>query len=255
MSKTILVVPDQHAHPDYNNDRADLVAKVIMDLQPEIVVNIGDGWDMTSLASYDKGKRSFHGKSYSKDIEAGLDFQDRMWSPVKARKKKLPDSYFFIGNHEERIDRALDMTPELVGTMGYKDLQLKNWYDETIPYVGSTPGYKIIEGVAFAHYFISGVMGRAISGEHPAYTLITKNFQSCVQGHTHVLDFCERTMADKRKVMSVICGVYQDYEAPWAGVVNDLWWRGLVILHNVENGAFDLETVSIERLRKVYGKS
>jgi hypothetical protein len=253
VSKTILVVPDQHAHPDYNNDRADLLAKTIIDLQPDIVVNIGDGADMTSLASYDKGKRSFHGKSYDKDVKAHLDFQSRMWDPVKARKKRLPDRYYFIGNHEQRIDRALDMAPELEGTIGYKDLELRQYYDEVIDYEGGTPGVKVIEGVAFAHYFITGIMGRPISGEHPAYSLITKNFQSCVQGHTHVLDFCERTTADRRKVMSVVCGVYQDYEAPWAGNVNDLWWRGLVILHNTDGGQFDLETVSLQRLKKVYG--
>lgn len=252
MSKTILVVPDQHAHPDYDNSRADLLAKVILDLQPDVVVNIGDGADMTSLASYDKGKRSFQGKSYDKDIQAHLDFQDRMWSPVKARKKKLPDRYYFIGNHEERIDRALDLAPELEGTIGYSDLQLRNWYDEVVPYSGGTPGIKVIEGVAFAHYFITGIAGRAVAGEHPAYSLLSKNFQSCVQGHSHTLDFCERTNAEGHKMMSVVCGVYQDYDAPWAGNINDLWWRGLCILHNCEDGQFDLETVSLDRLKKLY---
>lgn len=252
MSKTILVIPDGHAHPDFNNDRADLLAKVIVDLQPDIVVNIGDGADMTSLASYDKGKRSYHGKSYEKDINSYLDFQSRTWDPVKARKKKLPDRYYFIGNHEERIDRALDLAPELEGTIGYKDLRLDDYYDEVIYYEGGTPGVKVIEGVAFAHYFITGISGRSISGEHPAYTLLTKNFQSCVQGHAHVLDFCERTQAEGKKMMSLVCGVYQDYDAPWAGAINDLWWRGVCILHNTDDGQFDLETVSMDRLKKIY---
>ncbi len=250
--KNLLVIPDQHAHPDFNNNRADWLGKLIIDTRPEIVVNIGDAADMSSLASYDKGKRSFQGRSYAKDVNAHLDFQERLWQPIKKQKKKMPDRYFFVGNHCQRIDRALDLSPELVGTIGYKDLCLNDFYNEVIPYEGDTPGMKIIEGTAFAHYFITGVMGRGIGGEHPAYTLLTKNFQSCVQGHTHTLDFCERTNAEGKKIQGLVCGVYQDYDSPWAGERNKIWWKGVVLLKNIENGQFDLETISLDRLRKEY---
>jgi hypothetical protein len=46
--------------------------------------------------------------------------------------------------------------------------------------------------------------------------------------------------------------VYQDYKSEWAGEVNKLWWRGVVIKRNVENGAYDPEWVSIERLKREY---
>src|SRR5690606_29360002 len=115
---------------------------------------------------------------YHKDVLIHNDFQDRIWSLVKKTKKKLPDRYFFIGNHEQRIDRALDLSPELEGVISYKDLNLDDYYNEVIFYEGDTPGIKIIEGIAIAHYFTSGVMGNAISGEHQAYTMLTKNFKS-----------------------------------------------------------------------------
>jgi len=217
------------------------------------VVNIGDGADLESLALYDKGKRSFAGKSYAGDVESYLDSQSRTWDAVKARKKKMPDRYFFIGNHEQRIDRALDLSPELEGTIGYKDLQLDEYYDEVIPYTGNTPGIKNIEGILFGHYFITGVMGRSISGEHPAYSLLTKKFKSAVQGHTHLLDYCVRTNGDDDKIFGLVCGVFQDYDAPWAGEINKLWWRGVVILDNVEDGQFDLRCISLKQLEKAYG--
>lgn len=253
MSKKLLLIPDGHSNPQFHNKRFDYLSQFIIDEKPDIVVNIGDGADMESLASYDKGKRSFAGKSYAKDVESFVDAQERLWEPVKARKKKMPDRYYFIGNHEERIERALDLSPELTGTIGYKDLRLGDYYDEVIPYVGGTPGVKAIEGIAFAHYFITGVMGRAVSGEHPAYSLITKNLKSSVQGHTHVLDYCMRTGTDGNKTQALVCGVYQDYDSPWAGMINNLWWRGVVILDNVEDGQFDLRTVSLKNLEKVYG--
>lgn len=253
MSKSLLVIPDQHAEDGFDNDRADFLSKYIIDTKPDIVVNIGDAADMTSLSSYDKGKRSFQGKSYAKDIQAHLDFQDRVWAPVKSKKKKMPDRYFFLGNHCQRIERALDLSPELAGTVGYDDLQLEDYYNEVIWYDGDTPGIKIIEGIAFAHYFITGVSGKPVSGEHQAYTLLSKNFQSCVQGHTHTLDFCDRVNANGKRIQGLVCGVYQEHQSPWAGERNKLWWRGLVTLNNVEDGQFDPQFVSLQSLRKEYG--
>ena len=82
MSKTHLIIPDSHAHPDYNNNRYDWIGKLILDLKPDVLINIGDTADMPSLSAYDKGKASFHGRNYEKDINAHLDAQERMWGPI-----------------------------------------------------------------------------------------------------------------------------------------------------------------------------
>jgi len=39
----------------------------------------------------------------------------------------------------------------------------------------------------------------------------------------------------------------------WAGLTNDLWWRGVVVKHNVENGVYDPEFISLQRLKDIYG--
>ena len=77
MGKDYCIVPDIHAHPNHHNDRADWLGKFILDRKPDVVVNMGDTFDMPSLSSFDKGKASFHGASYEKDINSGLDFLDR----------------------------------------------------------------------------------------------------------------------------------------------------------------------------------
>ena len=252
-SKIHLIVPDPHAHPDHNNDRADLLAKLIIDLRPDVVVNLGDQWDMSSLSGYDKGRKSFEGRSVKRDIDAGKEFSERMWGPVKASKKRLPRRIFLEGNHEQRIRRAVDEARQLDGWLGIKDLEIDRWYDEFVPYNGNTPGTITIDGITYAHYFVSGVMGRNIGGEHPAYSLLTKEFVSCTAGHIHVLDWCERTTVNGRKIMGLVAGVFQDYNSDWAGEVNKLWWRGVVIKRNVENGTYDPEFISLARLKKEYG--
>jgi len=253
MSRSHLVIPDAHAHPDFDNDRFDWLSSLVRDLRPDVVVNLGDGADMPSLCGYDKGKKSFHGRTYRKDIDAFLESQDRLWSPLRRSKKKLPFSVYLIGNHEERIGRALELQSELEGTISYGDLELPRWYDQVVGYDGGSPGIVSIDGVDYAHYFISGVMGRAIGGEHPAYSLVTKRLRSSTCGHVHTADYCIRTDGAKRKVMGCVAGVYQDYRAGWAGGANDLWWRGVIYKTHVEDGTYNIRFISLDEIKKEYG--
>lgn len=218
-------------------------------------MNIGDGADMPSLSSYDKGKRSFQGRAYAKDIAAHHEFEDRLWAPAKRAKKKGPRKVAMLGNHDWRIEKALDESPELIGTIGVKDLAYNDNYDEVVPYQGSLPGTIIIEGVTFAHFLTSGIMGRPIGGENPATALLTKQFTSCVVGHSHLQGYALRTTATGQRVQAVVAGCYQDYPAPWCGEqVQRLWWAGVVMLRGVSKGQFDPEFISIGRLKAAYGK-
>jgi hypothetical protein len=251
--KTHLIIPDSHAHYQHHNKRAEWLGELIADVKPDVVVNIGDCWDMPSLSSYDRGRRSFQGRSYRADIDAGLDFNERLWSRVTRRKKKLPRTVFLEGNHEHRIHRAIDLQPELDGAIGYSDLNLSEWYDDIILYEGSTPGHIEIDGVTYAHYFISGVAGRPVGGEHPATSLITKKLSSATQGHLHLADWSTRMALSGNPIMGCFVGSYLDYQTDWAGVISNLWWNGVVIKRNVENGCYDPEFVSLSRIRKEYG--
>ena len=209
---------------------------------------------MPSLSGYDKGTKGFEGRRFVKDIASGIEAHERMWEPVKKQKKRLPYRVVLEGNHEHRLRRAVNSSPELDGAISFDHFQFGDWYDEVVPYHGQTPGITCIDGVNYAHFFVSGVMGRPIGGEHPAYSLLTKEFVSCTCGHVHTTDYSVRTTVDGRKIHGLVAGVFQDYVSEWAGEVNKLWWRGVVIKRNVEMGRYDPEWVSMERLRREYGR-
>lgn len=251
--KVHLILGDPHAHPDHHNERATWLSKLIMDIKPDVVVNIGDSADMPSLSSYDKGKRSFHGRTYAADIASHLDFQERLFGPIKRTKKRLPKRVVFIGNHDQRIEKALDLSPELEGTISTGDLCLSDWYSEVVPYVAGAPGVATLDGISYAHFHSSGVMGRAVGGQHPATSLITTKLTSCVSGHLHLADWSVRTDGTGRKVHGLFTGVYQDYVSDWAGEANKLWWRGIVVLRNVEDGNFDPQFISLDSIKREYG--
>ncbi len=223
-----------------------------MDVRPDVVVHLGDGADMPSLSSFDKGTKASIGRTYEKDIAAFTDFQDRMWEPVKKQKKKMPYSVYLIGNHEQRINKAVNAAPELEGAISVDDLELAAWYNDIVLYDGNTPGIIDIDGVWYAHFFVSGAMGRAISGEHTAYTLVQKAGASCTQGHTHEFDYCVRSRVDGTKMHGLVVGCYQDYTNDWAGKIATQWDRGVVVKRNVEDGTYDHEWISLKTLKKEY---
>jgi hypothetical protein len=251
--KTHLVIPDGHTKPGTDNRRWSWIGNLILDLKPDVVVSLGDDADMESLCAYDKGTRAFQGRSYGADIDIFLDSRERMMYPLNKAKKKKPRFVYLEGNHDHRIKKALNLSPELDGAISFKDLELDSYYHDVVEYVGNTPGTIEIDGVYYAHYFTSGVMGRPISGEHPAYSLLSKQFVSCTAGHLHTADYCIRTLPNGRRIHGAVAGVFQEHDSDFAGVANKIWWKGVVIKRYVSEGDYAIQFVTMKMLEDAYG--
>ena len=248
--KDILVIPDSHCRPGVSNSRFTWLARLIADTQPEVIVHLGDLFDMESLCSYDKGKKSFEGRRYTKDIAVGQNALQRLSDAFSPAYN--PRRVFLEGNHEHRIAKAVDFEPALDGKLTLADLGLKDFGWETHPFLKTVT----IEGVCFSHYFVSGVMSRPIGGENPATSLINKQHRSCIAGHLHLYDYSERTDAAGKKIQCITAGCFLE-PGQWegyAGPANLLWRNGVTYLHGVQGGQFDFEMISTARLRREYGR-
>lgn len=247
---THLIIPDSHAHPDYNNDRFEWLGKLIVDVKPDVVVNMGDMADMPSLSTYDRGTKGFEGRRYRRDIDVTIDAQEKMFDPIKKAKKKKPKFVMCEGNHEHRISRAISSDAILDGTIGLDDLKYKEFGWEVTPFLETV----VRDRIAYSHYFTSGVMGRPVGGENPAKSLLNKQHMSCTAGHTHTLDFATDTNAAGERMMGLVCGVFQDYPCDWNNPQsNGLWWSGVVIKRDITNGCYDPQFISMAALKKEYG--
>ena len=252
----ILVIPDSHANPGYNNRRYEWLGRFAADHKPAAIVDIGDWFDMHSLNTHDgKGAKSFQGASYWADIDAGIDarlrFQGQIDAHNRTRRKAdryFPRKVFCVGNHEHRITRFLNEEPRFDGIVGLQDLQSEELGWEQIPFLEPIE----IAGISFAHYFVSGVMGRAVGGLHQAASLVSKQLASCVMGHTHTYDHSVRSDAAGRHVQGLVVGVYTEERFDYAGPANDLWRRGLCLLRNCRAGDYDLEWWSMDRIKAQY---
>lgn len=249
-----LVMPDAHAFKGDTFERFYMAGEFALDKRPDVIINLGDLYDMPSLCSYDKGKRGFEGRRYWQDTQAGRDALDAFWQPIRLynerqkRNKKpqyKPRKVFLLGNHENRINRAVDDDAKLEGTIGIKDLGLRErgWevHDFLVPVE--------IDGVNYNHYFVSGVMGYPIGGVNPARSVIAKHMASCTAGHSHTFDFAMATGPQGNRAYGLIAGCYFDHHMDFAAATEHMWWRGLVYKTDVKNGEYDLNTYSLERLR------
>lgn len=190
---------------------------------------------MPSLSSYDKGKRSFEGRRYKKDVEHSVDAMTKLHDPIWKHNKKAgkgrrynPHKVMCVGNHEDRINRAANDHPELHGTIGPEDLKFEDFGWQVHPFKTAAT----VDGICYSHYFASGVQGHPISGENIGRKMVQYNHCSCVQGHSHVYSHYEHTRPDGQKLFGLSCGCFTHPEMVegWNLNTNHLWWRGIILL-------------------------
>jgi hypothetical protein len=177
----ILVLPDVQAKPDIDFSFLTSIGNYIVAKKPDVIVNIGDFADMPSLSMHEhSGSKSMEGKRYKVDIWAAREAMDALLTPMyefnkKAKRNKdkqyKPRMVLTLGNHENRINRAVNNDKKLEGLISTDDLPYQDW--EVYPFLEVV----VIEGIAFSHYFTSGAMGRPCG---TAQQLLAKKHMSCI---------------------------------------------------------------------------
>lgn len=249
---THLIIPDTQVKfgGDYTYLRH--IGQYIVDKKPDVVVHLGDFVDMESLSSYDYGTKAFEGKRYVKDIKAAGEAMGRLLAPLqefnaKAKRNKektyKPRLVLTLGNHEQRIQRAVNSDPKLEGLIKYEDLPYADWevHDFLKPV--------FIDGVAYCHYFPSGVLGRPAT---TASALVAKMHMSCVAGHQQGKQVAYGKRPDGSTITCIIAGSCYEHNEGYLDHQSNNHYRGIVMLHEVDNGTFDEMFVSLRYLRKRY---
>ena len=252
----ILVIPDCQVKDGVPTDHLEWAGKAICDYQPDVIVNIGDFADMPSLSTHDtKGSKYFEGLRYKKDVAAAKAGMERLLKPLremqrqqKQSKHKVykPRMVMTLGNHENRIDRAVNNNPTLEGLISVEDLGYeKDW--EVHGFLRPV----FINGVGFSHYWPVGAMGRPAG---TASATVNKLHMSCVAGHQQGKQIAYGKRADGSSICAIIAGSYYMHDESYMDQLSNRHWRGLVMLNEVNEGAFDEMFLSIEYLGKRYGE-
>lgn len=249
--KRIMVIPDTQAKPGVDFSYLARMGQYAVEKKPDRIVWLGDHADMPSLSSYDKGKKSFEGRRYKRDVEAAHWAMSAFQTPIieynekHPKKPYEPEQDLMFGNHEERIIRAINDDPKLDGVLSLSDLQYESFGIKTHPFLEVV----MIEGIAFSHYFTSGTMGRPVS---TAQACLTKKHQSCIQGHQQGLQIATGYRADGGLLTSVIAGSCYEHSEEYLGPQGNNHWRGFLMCHDVVDGCFDLMPVSLKYINRKF---
>lgn len=257
MTLKILVIPDCQVKEGVPLEHLTWAGKAIVDYKPDVVVNLGDFADMPSLSSHDiKGSKYFEGLRYKKDIESAKDAMKILLAPLRDAQKAQKDSkhkvykprmVLTLGNHENRIDRAVNNNPTLEGLISTKDLDYeKDW--EVHGFLHPV----FINGVGFNHYWPVGAMGRPAGA---ASAIINKLHMSCVAGHQQGKQIAYGKRADGKPICAIIVGSYYLHDESYMDQLSNRHWRGLLMMNEVHDGHFDEMFLSVEYLGRKYGGS
>lgn len=218
--------------------------------RPDTIVIAGDWWDMPSLSSYDRGKLQFEGRRYKTDIEAGIAGMELFLKPIQKAKNYRPRIVVTLGNHENRVVRVVEEDSRLAGTIGQHDFKLEEMGLEVYPFLATF----VSGGITYTHYFprsANGKITQTRAGAPNAKAQLVRQGGTAVAGHTQGLDAACLPLQGRLQ-WGIQAGSFYQHEEDYLSPQGTAYWRGVVMLHQVVNGACSPMFVDLNYLLEKY---
>jgi hypothetical protein len=250
-----LFIPDNQIKPEVPTDHLEAIGNYMVAKQPDVVILAGDFADVPSLSQYERpGSKKAEGQRYSDDIAAAWDAMARLMRPLnlynikqKRDKKKQynPRLVVTLGNHEDRINRAIADNPRnFEGVISVDDLPFATHGWEVIPYQHIID----IDGILYSHVFINpdSLLKSALGGT--IENRISKLKRSFSQGHQQIFKYGMGHDAVGRRYHGLVAGLCTMHDEDYLGPQGNGDWRGIVMKKEVHDGTYDPQFLSINYL-------
>ncbi len=253
---THIMIPDLQVKPDIDTAYLSWIGEYLAHKKPDVIINIGDHFDLPSLSSYDKGTKKAEGKHLQDDIDAGIEGMNLLLQPIADLQQQeleefgevryKPKMVFTLGNHEQRLERHLNANPELTGLVSYGDFKLEEngWevYDFLEP--------AVVDGVMYIHYMPNPMTGKPYGGQ--ALSILKNVGCSVSMGHKQCLDVATRSLPTGQQQWFLICGAGYPHKEGYKGYTGNHHFRGVVVKHRVSQGSYDPMFVNLDYLKGKY---
>lgn len=248
--RRIAVIPDGQNKPGAPQDHIPWMADYIVSKRPDVIVCLGDWWDLPSLNSHsEKGSAPLEGTRYKDDIFAGNHAFAALSAPIDAEIARLernkdkrwkPRKIFLKGNHEIRADRVINNDPKYRGVLSSDDCLTPGWERHEFLKIVD------IDGILFSHYFKMQNSNNPIGGS--CDNRLNKIGATHVQGHQVGFLYGNRVYPDGKTRHSLTCGSAYLHQEDYRGPQCNTHFRGLVFLNDAREGDFDIMPVSLKFL-------
>ena len=253
---THLFIPDNQVRPDVPLDHLGWIGEYIVEKKPNVIVNIGDFADLPSLSFWDAKTIKMEGRRIRKDIESVQEGMRLLTNPMKKynnqrkrwkMKQYKPRMVITLGNHEERIVRAVEKHPELEGFLSLDSLNYEHYGWEVVPFKDVIT----IDGIAYSHFFYNPMTGRPYAGEN-ALLRLKHIGHSFSMGHQQQHLTAQRALSNGTRQRALISGSCYLHFEDYKGAQANWHWRGIIMKHQVEDGNYDIMEVSLDFLCRKY---
>lgn len=242
------MIPDTQVSTGVPTSHLTAAGNYAAEKRPDVIVHIGDHWDLPSLSSYERpGSKFFENRRYMSDLHAGNLAMEQFLKPIRAAKGYKPRLVFCLGNHENRIQRAIDADPvRMEGLIGYGQLNLREW--EMHEFLEPVE----IDDILYCHYFVNqqslmkGVLGGTIDNR------LNKIKQSFSQGHQQTRMWGTQFTSTGKEICGLVAGAFYQHNEDYLGPQGNHYWRGIIYKHEVVNGRYDPMFVSLDYLLREY---
>ena len=256
-----LVVPDTQVKPGVPLDHFKWIGRYIADKGPDVVIHLGDHWDMPSLSTYDSAaKKAARGVAKVTDIEVGNHALELLEEELTKAGVK-PTKILLEGNHDGfadqgRVGRYLADHPDDDGLIR-PDQFADSWLGwKRVPFLEPID----IDGILYCHLFPFNQDGKVTPGAlrmgaSSAKVQCKAMAQSTTAGHRQGIDTSVHPLPTGRTLRGVIAGSCYLHDEAYMGPGNR-HYRGILVKHDVRPSNpnhYDLMEVSLEFLRRKYG--
>ncbi len=231
------VIPDTQVRPGAPLKHIEWLARYAADKRPDVIVHLGDHYDLASLSSYDKGTKAAEGKRLDRDIASGQlalkIFQDTL---AKHAPDYKPELHMLTGNHEERLIRHGIAHPELFKPNQLDDLGREQFGWTTYPFLEPVT----IDGIKYCHYFVRNTHGAVVQskrGMPSAREQVKREGMSAISGHKQGLDV-HIQQYDECLQIGIIAGSCYLHDESYLTPQGTTYWRGALVLNHVVAGEF-----------------
>jgi hypothetical protein len=240
-TRSHMMIPDLQIREGVPLAHLDWIGEYIVDRKPNVVVQIGDAFDMACLNRHRKA-RELEGARYERDITIPKEGMARIRQP--ARRARLKTEFHQLGgNHEQMIQDAIDLDPKLEGTISMDDVKCPGWiWHDFLEPVD-------LDGVVYSHYFYHPMNGKPLAGT--IENRLQKLGHSFTMGHQQTLTMGMRYVKG-RSQHGLVAGACYLHDENYKGPQGNAHWRGVVMKHQVEEGSYDIMPVSLDFLCRKY---
>lgn len=257
--KRHIVIPDTQIRPGVRTDHIVWLARFIAEHRlPDHVQFLGDWWDMPSLSTWSKkGSLETEGRRIQADRDAGYSAMEMFFGELERLGVSIASFGFTMGNHEDRLSRAVQEDPRLLGLIDLETFYgLQDFPIKVAPFM--MPQH--FDGVTYCHLFDLNANGDTTgrrAGQPSASVQVRRVRGSSVAGHKQGYSVAHLThpyaLPWERETFAAIFGSFYLHLENYRGPTDGYERRGVLVIDDLNGwGMGSPRPVPIDYLEEHY---